>query len=164
MSSSKHELDAPPWQRVEGTLMATARAIRQAYDRRFACLGLNLSKASLLSYLNESGPLTQTQLAEGLGLGRAATGSVVDDLEKRGCVERQPDAEDRRVWRVAIQPAGKDLVHQIHEIDRVLRKQLRSGVPRSERQRLARLLLHLQSNLSDILSEVPESRAEWESS
>ena len=149
--------------------MATARAIRAAYDRRFACLGLNLSKASLLSYLDESGPLTQTQLAEGLGLGRAATGSVVDDLEKRGCVERQPDADDRRVWRIAIQPSGKDLVHEIHGIDRELRQQLRSGIPRSERQRLAGLLLHLQSNLADILAEAPErrppaSRTEQESS
>ena len=159
MPTSKHELDAPPWQRVEGTLMATARAIRAAYDRRFAGLGLNLSKASLLSYLEESGPLTQTQLAEGLGLGRAATGSVIDDLETRGCIERQPDAEDRRVWRVAIRPAGKDLVQQIHAIDRELRQQLRSGIPRSERQRLAGLLLHLQSNLAGILAEAPERRA-----
>jgi hypothetical protein len=31
-----HELDAPPWQRVETTLMATARLIRDAYDARFA--------------------------------------------------------------------------------------------------------------------------------
>ena len=48
--------------------MATARAIRQAYDLRFAELGLNLSEASLLAYVEESGALTQTRLAERLGI------------------------------------------------------------------------------------------------
>ena len=62
MAPSEHELDAPPWLRVESTLMATARAIRVAYDQRLAVYELNLSQASVLAYLNESGPLTQTQL------------------------------------------------------------------------------------------------------
>ena len=90
MTSSKHELDAPPWQRVESTLMATSRAIRDAYDARFAELDLNLTQASLLVFLHEAGPLHQSQLARRLGRGRAATGATVDGLERRGLVERQP--------------------------------------------------------------------------
>jgi DNA-binding MarR family transcriptional regulator len=150
---NRHELDAPPWQRVESTLMATARAVRQAFDRRFETLGLNLSQASLLAYLAESGPLTQTQLAKRLGLGRAATGTLVDGLEQRGLVERQPDAADRRVWLVACTQSGKDLVSDVNDADQVLRAELREGIPRSERQQLAQLLLKLQSNLARVLSD-----------
>lgn len=157
MAQPKHELDAPPWLRVESTLMATSRAIRDAYDARFAELDLNLTQASLLVFLHEAGPLKQTQLARRLGLGRAATGALIDQLEGRGLVERQADPADRRAWLVTITPKGKDLVEPINEIDRVLRGQLRLDISREERQQLAKLLLRLQSNLARILSEAEPS-------
>jgi MarR family transcriptional regulator, transcriptional regulator for hemolysin len=151
--TSGHELDAPPWLRVESTIMATARAIRQCYDQRFADLGLNLSEASLLAFVEESGPLTQTRLAQRLGLGRAATGSVIDSLEKRGLVERQPDPDDRRVWLVTVTRAGKDLVEQVNASDQVLRSELRAGISRADRQQLAALLVRLQENLAAALDD-----------
>jgi len=49
--SPSHELDAPPWLRVETTLIGAANALRNAYDVRLAPLGLTLSLASLLAYL-----------------------------------------------------------------------------------------------------------------
>lgn len=151
--TSGHELDAPPWLRVESTIMATARAIRQCYDQRFADLGLNLSEASLLAFVEESGPLSQTRLAQRLGLGRAATGSVIDSLEKRGLVERQPDPDDRRVWLVTVTRAGKDLVEQVNASDQVLRSELRAGISRADRQQLAALLVRLQENLAAALDD-----------
>jgi MarR family transcriptional regulator, transcriptional regulator for hemolysin len=151
--TSGHELDAPPWLRVESTIMATARAIRQCYDQRFADLGLNLSEASLLAFVEESGPLTQTRLAQRLGLGRAATGSVIDSLEKRGLVERQPDPDDRRVWLVTVTRAGKELVEQVNASDQVLRSELRAGISRADRQQLAALLVRLQENLAAALDD-----------
>ena len=153
MAASSHELDAPPWQRVESTIMRTARAIRRAYESRLAPLGLNLSQASLLGHLSDAGPVTQTQLAAGLGLGRAATGAIVDALEERGLVERQPDPNDRRVWLVATTDAGNELAAPVQEIDRALRSDLRAGISRQERQQLAQLLVRLQANLSDILGD-----------
>ena len=69
-----HELDAPPWQRVEATLMATSRAIRRADDKRLDPLGLNLTEASILAYVNEHGAITQTRLARHLGVGRPRWG------------------------------------------------------------------------------------------
>lgn len=150
---TEHELDAPPWLRVESTIMATARAVRQAYDLRFAELGLNLSEASLLAYVEESGALTQTRLAERLGIGRAAMGSVIDSLEKRGLVERNPDPDDRRVWLVDLTASGKEMVQQVTERDVVLRKELRAGISRDDRQKLAEVLVALGNNLAAVLAE-----------
>ena len=110
---SSHELDAPPWLRVESTIMATARAIRQSYDQRFNDLDLNLSEASVLAYVAEHGALSQTQIAKSLGLGRAATGALIDVLEDRALVQRQTDPDDRRVWLVEITIAGKELVEEV---------------------------------------------------
>jgi MarR family transcriptional regulator, transcriptional regulator for hemolysin len=150
LSAPSHELDAPPWLRVELTLMATARAIRQAYDRRLADVGVNLSEASLLAFVSESGPVTQTRLAERLGLGRAATGSAVDRLEATGLVARQPDPDDRRVWLVTSTRAGDALVDQVSAIDADLRSELRAGISREERQALAKTLVRLQENLAGL--------------
>jgi len=148
-----HELDAPPWQRVESTLMATARAIRRAYEIRLADLDLNLTEASLLAFLHEAGSTTQSRLASRLGLGRAAAGLVVNGLEKRALIERRSDPDDRRAWLIDLRPEGVNVVQPIVEIDKVLRAELRSGIARPERQRLAGLLVRLQANIAAVLDE-----------
>jgi DNA-binding MarR family transcriptional regulator len=98
VSDVQHELDAPPWRRFESTLMATSKSIRRAYDLLFAEIGLNLSEACLLEYVVEHGPMSQTQVAERIGMGRAPAGTIVDNLSSRALLRRTPDASDRRVW------------------------------------------------------------------
>jgi DNA-binding MarR family transcriptional regulator len=127
--------------------MATANAIRDAYDCRLAPLGLNLSTASLLSYVADFGPVNQTRVAEHLGQGRAVTGTQIDKLEALGLVERRPDASDRRVWLVAITHAGTYLATSIADVDRIFRAELREGISRADRQTLASLLVRLQDNI-----------------
>ena len=153
MAAANHELDAPPWKRVESTLMATARAIRRAFNARYADLDLNVTQASLLAYLDERGPLSQTQLAAALGMGRAATGLVITALESRELIERRDNPSDRRAWLIALRPEGESLIPPIQDIDKILRSELRAGISRTERQQLAGLLLRLQSNLGRILDE-----------
>jgi DNA-binding MarR family transcriptional regulator len=150
---SKHELDAPPWLRVESTLMSAARGIRRAYDFRLEELGLNLSEASLLAFTEESGPLMQADLAKQMGLGRAAMGSLIDVLETRGWVERRPKPGDRRVWLIAITPSGEQTARQITKIDERLRSELREGISRKERRELNQLLNRLRENVSGVLAE-----------
>jgi MarR family transcriptional regulator for hemolysin len=152
-NTSDHELDAPPWRRVESTLMATARVIRRAYEIRLADLDLNLSQASLLAFLFEAGPITQSRLASRLGMGRAAAGLVIDALEKRGLIERQKDPDDRRAWLIALRPDGIRVTEPIFEIDATLRSELRAGISHTERQQLAGLLLRLQTNLANVLAK-----------
>ena len=149
MTSSRtaHELDAPPWLRVESTLMSAARVLRDAYDARFAPLDLNLTQASIIAYVQQFGPVTQTKIADHLHLGRAAIGATIDRLQQRGLVERLADAEDRRVWQVQLSPSGVDIATKVLAIDEVLRAELRVGVTRAERQTLAAVLTRLQQNL-----------------
>jgi MarR family transcriptional regulator for hemolysin len=147
-----HELDAPPWQRVESTLMATARIIRRAYEIRLAPLDLNLTQASLLAFLYEAGPITQSRLASRLEMGRAAAGLVIDALEERNLVERRANPVDRRAWLIALRAEGVLMTKPIFEIDVVLRGELRVGISGPERQQLAGLLVRLRSNLASVLA------------
>lgn len=144
-----------PWSRVESGLVSTARGVRQAFDRRFAPLDLNLSQASLLAFLAEFGPHTQTQIADRLSLGRAATGTCIDHLESRQLIHRDPDPADRRVWQVSITDAGRALSDEVRRIDVQLSAELRAGITKEERQQLARVLERIQQNLDAVLEEPP---------
>ncbi|MFT5441314.1 MAG: MarR family transcriptional regulator for hemolysin [Myxococcota bacterium] len=155
---SKHELDAPPWLRVESTLMSLARGIRRAYDLRLEGLGMNLSEASTLAFTQESGPLMQAELAKHMGVGRAAMGSCIDSLEGRGFVERRPKPGDRRVWLVATTPLGNDMAKQVGKIDETFRAELREGVSRKERRELTQLLNRLADNVSTIVASTTQEK------
>ena len=161
LPAADHELDAPPWRRVDGTLMATARGIRQAYDRILTDVGLSLPEASLLAYLDQIEPQAQTELARRLGSGRAVMGNRIDTLEARGAVQRLPHPTDRRVWLVHITEIGQQLVATINELDRGLRQQLRIGLSRRDRQVLATILLRIQRNLDAVATaeELPEGES-----
>ncbi len=153
--SSLHELDAPPWRRVESTIVSTAGDLRALYDQRFAAIDLTLSLASLLCYLDDFGPVTQTRAADHLRQGRAVTGNQIDRLEARSLIERQPDSTDRRVWLVRLTPEGEQLAAAAVDIDVVVRRELRAGVSREERQALANVLVRLQRNISAAMSTEP---------
>lgn len=151
--------EPPPWLRVETTLMATARAIRHAFDCRLASIDLNLTQATMLAYVHQYGPVTQTQIADHNAIGRAATGAAVDRLEARGLVERRPDPGDRRVWLVAITDRGRATAVHIAQIDHVLQSELRAGITKDERNALAMVMTRLQSNVAAALAATTNPRS-----
>lgn len=139
--------EAPPWSRPEGTLMATARAVRRAYDRRLAEVGVNLTEASVLAHLGDGGSLTQVQLARRIGTSRARVGAHVDALAAKGAVERRADPADRRVWRVGLTPSGAELWKRTIEVDREVRGHLRAGLSAADRALLDALLERVRANV-----------------
>ncbi|MDQ1517063.1 MAG: MarR family transcriptional regulator, transcriptional regulator for hemolysin [Actinomycetota bacterium] len=151
--ASAQPLAAPPGRTLESILMAASRGVRRAYDARLAGLDLKLSEAFLLGHVHRHGPLTQTQVAEGLGIGRAATGSIIDALERKDLVERSAHAGDRRVWLVATTDRADPVVDQLAAVDVALREELWTGISRAERRQLSEILLRLQGNLAAVLNE-----------
>jgi DNA-binding MarR family transcriptional regulator len=133
--------------------MATSRDIRRAYDLRLAHLQLNLSEACLLAYVDEHGPITQSQVAAKIGMGRASAGLMVDALSARGLLTRCSDPGDRRVWRLVTTTEGRKLTTSVTKADAAFREQLRLGLNRAERQQLANLLVTIQRNLATALAE-----------
>ena len=156
-SDAPHGLDTPPWRRVEITILSTARDLLAAYDHFFEPLGLNLTQASVIGYVEENGPMTQTQLAAQLVLGRAAIGSTVDQLEERGLVQRVPNPDDRRVWLVENTKEGAVLAARIVAADKDLRDRIRVGIGPDERRALADVLLRMSANAQVALAEAEQS-------
>ena len=142
---------APSWRRVEIALIAGAHKVAAAFDHRLAPLDLSLNQASLLAFVNDFGDSNQTELAEMVGIGRASIGTMIDRLEERGLVTRNPDPNDRRVWLVGITDEGAALVERFYEIDAGFQKEIRRDISRAERQQLASLLERLGTNVDAIL-------------
>ncbi len=64
--------------------------------------GLTGAQLNLVSLLGTHGPLTISELSRELELGHSTVSGIVDRLEARGVVQRQPNPSDRRYTRVAL--------------------------------------------------------------
>lgn len=66
-----------------------------------------------------------TTLAERAGMGKAAMGELIDELERLGYVARRPDASDRRAKLVVPRPAALEVTHLVHAFNRRLEARYR---------------------------------------
>jgi DNA-binding MarR family transcriptional regulator len=69
---------------------------------------LSLTALSSLSTIDRTGPRRLTDLAAGEGVTQPSMSALVNQLERLGLVQRQSDAQDGRVVRVAITRAGQE--------------------------------------------------------
>src|SRR5262245_1979806 len=53
-------------------------------------------------------PMTTSELAERLEISKQGAAQIVDDMERRGYVERQPDPNDKRARLLHLAPRGRD--------------------------------------------------------
>jgi len=78
--------------------------------RRWPSGPLSLVHLNVLIVLGEEGPVPMGTLAEALDVSQASATGIVDRMEQRGLVERRRDDADRRVIRVALADAGRQLI------------------------------------------------------
>lgn len=69
---------------------------------------LSRTAASVLGTLRAEGPQRVTVLAERESIAQPSMSQLLQRLERRGLVERQPDPADGRACRLAITEAGDD--------------------------------------------------------
>jgi DNA-binding MarR family transcriptional regulator len=67
-------------------------------------------------------------LAERAGIGKAAMGELIDELEKLGYVRREADPSDRRAKLVVATDAALEVTDIVHEFNRHMEAQYREVV------------------------------------
>src|SRR5271163_2821053 len=101
-------------ERFSGALHNASRACRQALDRRLKHLGVSQASWMTIAVAAKARePLSQTELAQGLGVEGATMVAMVDRLVKAGLVLREPSATDRRVKRVVLTAAGTAIYNKV---------------------------------------------------
>jgi DNA-binding MarR family transcriptional regulator len=105
-----------------------SRLRRSAFDRCLKPLNVTRSQWWVLAYLSREDGMTQSQLAEELDLGKVAIGGLIDRLVKTGLIRREPDAADRRVNRVFLEPKSKQLINRMRIVSHKMNTQILGGI------------------------------------
>jgi MarR family transcriptional regulator for hemolysin len=128
-------------ERFSAALHGTARAWRQAVDRRLKHLGL--SEASWLTIAvaaTAKEPLSQSELADRLAVEGATMVAMVDRLVKAGLVTREPSLTDRRVKRIVVTEAGHRLFVIVKAAAGEVRRELLARIEPAELETATRVL------------------------
>ena len=137
-----------PRRQLEFLLAEVVRLQLRVYNGRFRETGLNQSQVAALIHLDRVEELSQTELADRLGMQKAAAGTLIDGLEGKGLVERTRGREDRRLQLVSITDAGRRVVGEVDRMGEALGTGLRQGISREERAQLVSILERLRENLT----------------
>lgn len=98
--------------------------------------------------------IDQRSLAANLGLDTSTTGGVIDRLEARGLLRRNPSPTDRRVRLVTPTPEGTALLEQVFPSMMRAQERMLEPLPPAERQEFMRMLRVLV-NTNNELSRAP---------
>jgi DNA-binding MarR family transcriptional regulator len=128
-------------------LIRAQRAFRQIGERKLAKLGLRLGQEFILLQLAVQGELSQSGLAERLGVEPATISIMLGRMEKVGLVRRRVDRADARVTRVCATPKGRALVAPVRRLWRERERDLLRGFSDEDKRTLGRLLTRVRANL-----------------
>lgn len=128
---------------------------RRVLDDAFRPLSLSRAQWWTLGNLSLRGQtgIIQTDLARLMDVKKVTIGTMIDQLEARGYVERRGDTEDRRVRRIYLTPLGKKTVAEISRIVRELTPQLTDGISDGEIAVMEKTLSRMRANLQGLLGE-----------
>jgi MarR family transcriptional regulator, transcriptional regulator for hemolysin len=115
-------------ERFSDALHSTSRSWRQAVDRRLKHLGVSQASWMTIAIAAKArSPLSQSELADKLGVEGATMVAMIDRLVKAGLVLREASTTDRRVKRVVLTPAGLKIYEKVKAEAVALRKELLSN-------------------------------------
>jgi MarR family transcriptional regulator, transcriptional regulator for hemolysin len=140
-----------PEERFSSALHNTSRAWRQALDRRLKYLGVSQASWMTIAVAAKAArPLSQSELAESLGVEGATMVAMVDRLVKAGLVVREPSVTDRRVKRVVLTAAGNVLFEKVRTEAAAFRRELLAHVDARKLLAATELLEGLQGVIDTV--------------
>src|SRR5271155_5841669 len=132
-------------ERFSGALHNTSRAWRQALDKRLKYLGVSQASWMTIAVAAKArGPLSQSELADRLGVEGATMVAMVDRLVKAGLGARQASATDRRLKQVGLTEAGNRLFDTVKNEAAAVRRELLSNIDPKKLAAATELLETLQ--------------------
>jgi DNA-binding MarR family transcriptional regulator len=94
----------------------------------------------VLTALVEQPVRTQAALAQAINADKSRIISVLDELQERGLIHRQPDEADRRVHLLSLTPAGERLRQAVEADIRRREEQVLALLPPADRDAFLRSL------------------------
>jgi len=101
---------------IEQHLTAIRQEIRRPVEAEFAKGGLTGPQRSVMQALVRSGGGSLKELTSQIGLAHSTVSGIVDRLEKRGLVERQPNLDDRRHTRITVSHEVREFLEKKYPV------------------------------------------------
>lgn len=140
----KHPLERDP----VVLLSDLARMVRTWADARARDHGMTRAQWMILVRLDRQPGMSQNELAALIEVEPITVGRLIDRLERRGMVERQPDPHDRRIWRLHLTEAAQPMLKKIMRARAELNEILTTGLPKKDLEAVVDCLLQMKSNMA----------------
>jgi DNA-binding MarR family transcriptional regulator len=105
----------------------------------------------VLTALVEQPVRTQAALAQAINADKSRIISVLDELQERGLIHRQPDEADRRVHLLSLTAAGDRLRRSVEDAIRSQEDQVLAVLPTADREAFLRSLKVLYERQPEIM-------------
>jgi len=113
----KQTIDIGPLPDLIGYVLRRAQlAVFQDFFTAFAPFDIRPAQFSVLTVIERNPGLTQSQVAEALGIKRTNFVGMLDALEARGLTERRPAARDKRSYALYLTAEGGALMRRLKPV------------------------------------------------
>jgi DNA-binding MarR family transcriptional regulator len=137
-----------------GLLMRMSESYLDDLAATFAS-GLHRGTVLPLTVLHRIGPVRVSELADALGLDRTTVTRHLDELERRGLVDRRPDERDRRAVRISLTPKAASHLDDMRAKNRQRIKRICADWAPDERRSFAHLLTRFADDSQTRFLEAP---------
>ena len=129
-------VDSPDRRRLPPLLRRAWYGLNQAFRRRIIHTGLTPDQFTALRNLSEAGRtgLIQSELTAQMSRDPNTIASLVDRMNKAGLIDRAPDADDRRAYRLKINATGRKRYTEARRVAVELQEAVMQSIPAADRE------------------------------
>lgn len=94
---------------------------------------------------------SQQELSDHLMIGKSTTAKVLNNLEKKGYVEKRRDEDDGRVFRIYLTDLGRK---KVPKVDKIFKEVMDTTIENLSEKEVGELIRMLEIVLENVLKEV----------
>jgi MarR family transcriptional regulator, transcriptional regulator for hemolysin len=156
-------LKSPMEREVAIAISDVARMLKTYADQASRELGMTRAQWFVLSRIQHSEGIRQSELAEMCDLQPITLTRLIDRLCQNGLIERRPDPNDRRAKRLYLTPAAEPVLEGLFALGKDMMAIVLAGIePDAVKQLLAQLLTcknNLRGAIADRANEAAKEKS-----
>ena len=147
-NSSPNSINFGPLEHWVGFNLRMAQdATFQAFSRRSLEVGESPGRFATLTLIARNPGISQTELSHANGRDKSSLTPVVEDLVRRGLVERRRTRNDRRTYRLNLTPLGKKTLTMLTRCARRHERSLDRIIGQRDRKRFLQILKRITAEI-----------------
>lgn len=138
-------------------MVITTRALRRGLEAELVNEGITLRQWEVLAWLTIENAMTQSALADRLGIEAPTLAGILDRMERDGWVERHACTHDRRKKRLRATAKADAVWTRMAECAHRMRAKAMTGITPEELAQLKSVCERIRANVGDVSYPVPDS-------